>query len=231
MRLAQARLAAFAVNYRLSPPGSESTFPAQLDDVRTAVRWVRANAASHRVDSRRVGTLGGSAGGNLALLLGTTGTAGDDRVEAVVSWSGPTDLRAFRGREPEILLNYMGCPMAECPDLYEQASPIAHVDRSTAPTYLANGSDELIPADQARGMDNALREAGVQSVVRIVDGEHHSRELEPFVWAASVDFLGAQLRPAPAPSQPGLLEQPLFWFVLTGAVLVGIGAMRLLARR
>ena len=80
-------------------------------------------------------------------------------------------------------------------------------------------------------MDEALREAGVQSVIRIVDGDHHSRELEPFVWDASVDFLGAHLRPARAPSEPGLLAQPIFWFVLTGAVLLGIGAIRFVARR
>ncbi|MFN8038196.1 MAG: alpha/beta hydrolase [Acidimicrobiales bacterium] len=89
--LAQAGFVAFAPNYRLDAP---DPWPAELQDVQQAVRWVQDNAATYGVDPTRIGAFGGSAGGNLAMLLGTSGVGGSNRppVRAVVSWSGPSDL-------------------------------------------------------------------------------------------------------------------------------------------
>src|SRR5579884_1001510 len=84
--LARAGFVAFVINYRLAPPGGHWHFPAAADDVRAAVRWVRAHALASHADPARIGALGGSAGGNLALLLATTGQEGGDRVEGAVSW-------------------------------------------------------------------------------------------------------------------------------------------------
>jgi len=89
--LAEQGIVAFSIDYRLTGPG---LFPGQMDDVRTAVRWVQANAATHRVDPTRVGLFGSSAGGNLAMLVATEGLGDPSSppVKAVVSWSGPADL-------------------------------------------------------------------------------------------------------------------------------------------
>lgn len=89
--LARAGFVAFAPDYRLDAP---DPWPAELRDVQTALRWVQDNAATYGVDPERIGAFGGSAGGNLAMLLGTNGPGAPGRppIRAVVSWSGPSDL-------------------------------------------------------------------------------------------------------------------------------------------
>lgn len=89
--LAAAGFVAIAPNYRLDAP---NPWPAQLEDIQAAYRWLQDNAATYGVDPARIGAFGGSAGGNLAMLLATNGPgeAGRPPVKAVVSWSGPTDL-------------------------------------------------------------------------------------------------------------------------------------------
>ncbi len=87
-------------NYRLSSPGSPS-WPANLIEVRSAVSWVRANAASLGVDPSRIAALGESAGGHLAALLGTDPGSADSRVQAVVDFYGPTDLSTLEARSPD----------------------------------------------------------------------------------------------------------------------------------
>lgn len=89
--LARAGFVAFAPNYRLDAP---DPWPAELQDVQQAMRWVQDQAATYGVDPTRIGAFGGSAGGNLAMLLGTSGPGGPGRppLRAVVSWSGPSDL-------------------------------------------------------------------------------------------------------------------------------------------
>jgi acetyl esterase/lipase len=207
-RLAEAGFVAFAVNYRLAPPGGAWHFPAPADDVRTAVKWVRANAEQYHVDSTKVGALGGSAGANLALLLATTGQAGDDRVDAAVSWSGPTDLRSLvpgqtatptamndrrTARPLNVERNYIGCEIDACLDLWTAASPYAQVDASTAPIYLANSTEELVPLAQATAMDAKLKETGIPYQLRVIDGSKHSRGYEDMVWGESIQFLRTHL--------------------------------------
>ena len=127
---------AFSLNYRLAPT---DVFPAAIDDVTQAVRWLREPAQVDRfnLDPTRIAALGGSAGGNLAALLGTRGSGDltvDARVAAVVELSGPTDLtvpttEAFG----PVQLAYLGCIAgAPCPAAVE-ASPISHIDASDPP--------------------------------------------------------------------------------------------------
>lgn len=89
--LAEQGIVAFSIDYDLAGPGR---WPGQVDDVRTAVRWVQANAATYRVDPTRIGLFGSSAGGNLTMLVATEGLGDPSAppVKAVVSWSGPADL-------------------------------------------------------------------------------------------------------------------------------------------
>ena len=127
---------AFSLNYRLAPT---DVFPAAIDDVTQAVRWLREPAQVDRfnLDPARIAALGGSAGGNLAALLGTRGSGDltvDARVAAVVELSAPTDLtvpttEAFG----PVQLAYLGCVAgAPCPAAVE-ASPISHIDASDPP--------------------------------------------------------------------------------------------------
>ena len=190
-RLAGEGFAAFVANYRLAPPGGNWPSPAALDDLRAAVAWIRANAACYGVDPGRVGALGGSAGGNLAMLLGTGTPSGGPAVSAVVAWSGPTDLVELSGGG--IIPSYIGCGYSTCPDRWQAASPIYWVSAGDAPTFLANSTDELIPASQAQRMAGALRGAGVPSQLVLVEGSAHSRSLEGAVWGGSIAFLQTHL--------------------------------------
>ena len=100
MSLATKGYAVASVNYRLS---QHAVFPAQIEDCKAAIRWLRANAAKYHIDADHIGVWGGSAGGHLVALLGTTGGVKDlegngghldqsSRVQCVVDWFGPTDF-------------------------------------------------------------------------------------------------------------------------------------------
>lgn len=94
MALAEQGFVAFGVEYDMA---TLPHWPTELENVQTALRWVQDHATEHGVDRRRIGAFGGSAGGNLAMLLGTDGPGDDgyEPVRAVVSWSGPADLRTL----------------------------------------------------------------------------------------------------------------------------------------
>jgi acetyl esterase/lipase len=168
---------AFSLNYRLAPT---DVFPAAIDDLTQAVRWIREPAQVDRfnLDPTRIAALGGSAGGNLAALLGTRGSGDltvDARVAAVVELSGPTDLtvpstEAFA----PVQLAYLGCAAgAPCPAAVE-ASPISHIDASDPPFFIAHSTAELIPFSQAQSFADNLKAAGVQVELVSVEGSLHS---------------------------------------------------------
>lgn len=175
-----------SVNYRLAP---ESTFPAQLDDVAAAVRWLRdpETVERYNLDPDRIGTFGGSAGGNLAALLGTTGS-GDwtsgSRVAAVAELSGPTDLLeripttdSYSQDFGDVQRAYLGCAdLAACPAA-AAASPITLVDESDPPFFVAHSIDEFIPLSQADSFVAVLRAAGIPVTYVTVEGALHSLEL------------------------------------------------------
>jgi len=198
MRFAELGWAAFSVDYRLV---STSAFPAEVDDVTAAVRWVRAHAADYGVDPARIGALGASAGGHLVGMLATLGDGPLDtgaRIRAAVSWSGPMDLERLAGPGglPGLTDNLLPCSTEECPDRWEAASPISHVDRSDAPMLLANSTDELIPLDQAKKMADRLRHAGVAYRLDVFPGTRHAQAFGDDEWASTVAFLRRFLEPS-----------------------------------
>jgi acetyl esterase len=181
--LASEGYVAVSVNYRLAPT---STYPAQIQDVRAAVRWLRDDeqVEEYSIDPALIGAFGGSAGGNLAALLGTTGTGDLDsgaRVAAVAELSGPTDLtedgRALGGIVPEfeqLQLSYLGCDaLVNCPTA-RAASPIDQVDSSDPPFFVGHSIDERIPLEQSEAFVEELREAGVDTTFVTVEGTRHS---------------------------------------------------------
>lgn len=194
--LARAGFVAFATGYTLAGE-RRAGFPRQRRELRAAVRFVRREAARFGVDRRRVGALGISAGAHLAALVGTAArgplTKGA-RLGAVVSWSGPFDLRgaALRQVLDREVVDFLGC--RDCPRRAAAASPLTHVSADDPPTMIVNSSDELVPAGQARRMARRLRAAGVPVELKILPGSLHAPLFEPTVLGPSIAFLRRELR-------------------------------------
>jgi len=179
-----------SVNYRLT---DVAQFPAQIHDVKAAVRFLRGNADRYGLDPDRFGAWGSSAGGHLVALLGTScgnadveGTLGDHLdesscVQAVCDFYGPTDFlvllderggRDARRSMPEDAL--LGGPVEENIVLATLASPIAHVDPSDPPFLIMHGSDDAtVPVEQSIAFDAVLQEADVESTLIVIDGAGH----------------------------------------------------------
>ena len=201
--LAADRYAAFTVDYRLAP---DFPFPAAFDDVQAAVEWLREPDQVDRfgIDPDRLGILGGSAGGNLAGLIGTDGDgdlADGARVRAVVSLSGPMDLRALAigsatPRQINTPLTFLGCDtIHDCP-VAAPASPIAAVDATDPPFLLIHAEDDpVVPVEQSIVMGEALDEAGVLNDVVTVSGTAHATRLldDPELMATVLSFLNDHL--------------------------------------
>ena len=171
-----------SVNYRLS---GEARFPAAIDDVQAAIRWLRAHAGEYGIDKSRVAIWGGSAGGQLAGLAATECHAGDaktesDCVQSAVLWYPVTDFGALPQRappngQPDAPNAYLGCRMSDCADTIRAASPIAHVDAKDPPTLLIQGTDDkTVPVTQSRSMAARLKAAGVKSDFIEMPGFDHS---------------------------------------------------------
>ncbi len=152
---------AVTINYRLS---SEARFPAQLDDCKTAVRWLRAHEKEYNVDKDRIGAWGNSAGGHLALLLGMPGKDSDDAsdgpyrdqsslVQAVASDSGPIDLieQHRSGVLRQVCTQLMGGPPeGERTAAYTRASPANRISGKIPPLLLIYGVDDAqVPVETA----------------------------------------------------------------------------------
>ncbi|WP_120339163.1 alpha/beta hydrolase [Cryobacterium soli] len=171
----------FSVNYRLVPAVS---FPAAIDDLGRAVEWMRANAGSYGVDPDRIGAFGGSAGGNLAALLGARGrgplTEGN-RVAAVAELSGPVDLSyegivvsgGSSGLE-RIVLDYLDCTsLLNCPAA-KDASAVGSLDRTDPPVFIGTSTEEFIPLGQSTGFAADLDALGIANRLVTVPGSLHS---------------------------------------------------------
>jgi acetyl esterase/lipase len=180
--LARCGFVAFAIDYRLTH-GSENLWPAQLDDVQRAVRWIRAHAAQFGVDRDRIGALGYSAGGQLAALLGMEDTRDNSdpalakyssRVEAVVDISGPSDFTTNRDAESDAFLTtFFGGDYAHRSEVWQYASPVFHVSKKAAPFLIVHGiRDANVPIAQAEELAARLKQARVPVEFLKVDEGH-----------------------------------------------------------
>ncbi len=178
-----------SINYRLS---RHAKYPAQIEDCKAAIRFLRAHAKDYGIDPNRVGVWGSSAGGHLVALLGTTGDVkqydkGENldqssRVQAVCDFFGPTDFTLMSKFEstmdhdsptaPEALL--IGGPVQENKDLCKAANPITYVTKDDPPFLICHGNkDPLVPHNQSVILDEALTQAKVESTLHIVEGGGH----------------------------------------------------------
>ena len=210
---------AFSINYRLDEP---AVFPAEIDDVQAAVRWVRAHAEEYRIDPGRIAAIGESAGGHLAAMLATLGTGPldrDARIRVGAAWSPPVDLTALAGsRGAGWIGPLLGCNRETCPDRLAQSSPITHVDMSDAPLYLVNSTRELVPLSQSEAMAERLKAAGVDHRLDVYQGARHALDFRADAWGPTVAFLEKHLAPAPATEEG--------WPV---ALIAGAGALAAMA--
>jgi acetyl esterase/lipase len=205
-----------SVGYRLA---TEAPFPAQLDDLRAAMRFLRRKAKDHALDPERVAAVGASAGGHLVALLATAGEgecSPDDpscRPQAVVDFFGPSDLEdlagfASRSGIPTPVDVLLGGPLRENGEKAAQASPVTHVSADDPPFLILHGDrDWLVPLRQSRLLEKALKDAGVEATLHVVAGAGHGRLRSAEADAAVAAFLEKHLkgvkdakdaRPAPA---------------------------------
>lgn len=168
--LTDAGFAVAAPDYRFS---LEATYPAQIDDVEEAVRWLRSNAGELEIDPDRFSLWGASAGGYLAACVGLATDVGP--VDGVVCWYAITDLTSidqetFDSHEAWML----GGPIGERPELAAEASATTRVHSGAPPFHLVHGTaDEEVAFDQSVRLDAALREAGVQVTLEVIEGADH----------------------------------------------------------
>jgi acetyl esterase/lipase len=177
----------FAINYRLSP---KATFPDHIVDVKRAIRWIREHAAEYGADPDFLCVTGGSAGGHLAALAAVSANdarfqpgfeEADTRLAAAVPFYGVYDFRDRHGirgsqkMEPFLARMVMKCTSDENPELWEAASPIAHVSSDAPPFLLVHGThDSLVWPEEMRAFAQALREKSHQPVLtlELAGGQH-----------------------------------------------------------
>jgi acetyl esterase/lipase len=201
---------AASVDYRLAP---KYPFPAAIHDVKAAVRWLRANAARHRIDPERIGVMGHSAGGHLSLLLGVTGDLrrleGDEgnpgvssRVKCVVSMAGPSDFTrsyAMIAEGAEAVTIFLGGDLNHARANHFLASPLCWVTPDAAPTLCVHGTeDELVAYEQSVWFVDSMLQTGVEAQLLTLPGAKHGYEGSDAQHAdeAMLSFFDRHLKPS-----------------------------------
>jgi acetyl esterase/lipase len=170
-----------SLEYRFS---SDAIFPAQIEDAKAAIRWLRAHAVEHGLDPNRLGVWGFSAGGHLAALLGASGETkafdrGENlnvssRVQAVCDFSGPVDFTKFKETRDSGLERLLGGPVSQRSALAAQASPLTYVSKTAPPFLIVHGErDDLVPPAQGQLLEQALKKAGADVTFHICPGAGH----------------------------------------------------------
>lgn len=202
-----------SINYRLS---QHAVFPAQIEDCKAAVRWLRRHADEYRIDPNHFAAWGSSAGGHLAAMLGVTGDTKEfetgenldqsSAVQAVVDYFGPTDFlqmdahRLPRGMvhdpedSPESQL--VGGAIQDNKEKTRRANPIPYVTAGDPPFLICHGDkDPLVPHHQSVLLEAALKQAGVPVTFYTVQGAGHGGFQDPNVPQMTRDFLKNYLKP------------------------------------
>jgi len=219
--LAPRGYAVASVNYRLS---QEAIFPAQIQDCKAAIRWLRAHAAAYRLDAGHIGVWGDSAGGHLCALLGASGDVKElegaqgnlqqsSRVQAVCDFYGPMDLLRFPLPPDPKKLNayamafqFLGGPPEENLERAAQASPITYVTADDPPFLIVHGDrDELVPIQQSELLLEALKKAGVEAELHVVKGAGHGFPYDAAITRLVGEFFDRHLKP---PAKQRALNAP-----------------------
>jgi len=178
-----------SINYRLS---QHAIFPAQLEDCKAAIRFLRANADQYNIDPNRIGVMGDSAGGHLVALLGTTSDVNDfdkgtnlhvsSKVQAVCDYFGPTDFTKMSDFESEMdhdapdspESKLLGGPVQENHEACKKANPITYISKNDPPFLICHGDKDMtVPHNQSVLLNEALKKAGVDVKFHTVKGGGH----------------------------------------------------------
>lgn len=200
-----------SLNYRLS---QHAIFPAQIEDCKAAVRWLRAHSAEFKLDPDRFASWGPSAGGHLAAMLGTAGHVAElevgahldfsSRVQCVVDYFGPTDfLQMDTQRLPDGMIHdaadspeseLVGGPIQEYPEKVARANPVTYVTADSPPFLIVHGDcDPLVPYGQSLLLVDALQKVGGDVTFYTVAGAGHGRFTDPKVPELTAAFLAKHL--------------------------------------
>jgi len=191
-----------SINYRYS---TQAIYPAQIEDCKSAIRWLRAHAEEFGFDAERIGVGGASAGGHLVALLGATGHTRmfdkgeylekSSRVQAVCDFFGPTDFKdydfedtIFEDPDNSPVSKLVGGPLSENKPLLLLASPLCFVTSTHAPILILHGNkDNLVPLNQSQRYLEAMAQVNVESTLLVINdaghgfgGENHWREIAIF---------------------------------------------------
>ncbi|HVJ85285.1 MAG TPA: alpha/beta hydrolase [Caulifigura sp.] len=174
-----------SIDYILQVKGEKRVWPQNLNDCKTAVRWLRANADKYQIDTDHIGVIGGSAGGHLAAMVGVTANSEDlkpigpygefsSQVQAVVDLYGPI---ADQGARIATLVDREQ-PGAEV--LIRQITPLSHLDKADPPILILHGTaDKTVAVDDSERLAKALTEAGVVNELIIIPDAPHTFHLQP----------------------------------------------------
>lgn len=192
-------------NYTLAKVNdSKTTYPVAVKDLQNVVTLMRQNADNFNINSNKIAAMGASSGANLALMLGTTGKKGADKVDAVISWSGPLNLELMNKNSSQeksenrikVISQYIGCSYDVCPDKWQDASPTLQIDKSTVPVFIVNSISEGdkpmgMPITQLEDTELRLRNEGISYIAKKVPGDAHA--FFPQLLEETVDFLKNEL--------------------------------------
>lgn len=209
--------AVVSINHRASV---EAKYPAQINDVKAAVRYVRGNAAKYGFDTSFVGITGFSSGGHLSSLAGTTNgvktkkfgkvkidiegslgayTKESSRVDAVVDFFGPIDVSRMErcetykdDKSPEAVL--LGCSPSQNPDLSKSLNPMSYIDKNDPKFLVIHGdADPVVPYCQSEFFAKALSDKGVlEDFITVPDGNHGPVTFNDYTFQRMVNFFQKQ---------------------------------------
>ena len=179
--LAERGVAAASIEYRKA---DEAPFPGAVQDVKAAIRWMRANAKLYGILPDVIGTLGGSSGGHMALLAGVSndhdleGNGGNNnvssRVQAVVAMAAPTDLLRLHVGGGSVVTRFLHASPAQNPELWARASPINHLNAGGPAVLLMHGTaDENVLPEQSSRFAELYRRAGGQVELVLIQKAPH----------------------------------------------------------
>ena len=172
-----------STQYRLTP---DHTFPANVQDVKCAIAFLRDHAAEYKIDPKTIVTIGGSAGGHLSMMAGYAqdpalacpDSDADTTVQAVVNIYGVVDCTTPVAIAAPQVQRYIGASYDDAKEKYEAASPLHHLDKSDPPTLTIHGTiDELVPISQADTLHARLDELGVDNHYDRIEGWPHSMDV------------------------------------------------------
>lgn len=208
VHLAEQGFAVASVEYRTT---NECTFPSQIEDIKDAIRFLRAHASEYNLDPKHFGIMGESAGGYLSILAGTSGSTrifdtGDyleqsSAVQAVCDWYGPSDFLDFAKENdafpasPEALL--LGGPAPSIPEQTAAADPCTYLSPETPPFLILHGNDDhTVPFRQSEILYERLTANGTPVDFYEIDGaEHADRQfVQPVTRKLILDFFTRYLK-------------------------------------